>query len=221
MTRKATRPRKSSAAPEPDTPRADPQRPGATESGLPVPQDLRAGYVPLLYPPTSGKVRGIALADWAFAWSCHWHDGRTFPHRIVSEDCPGCRAGQLARWSAYLPVLTLPDRRQRLMMISFEAWVNCRELSLQQGRLRGATIHLARTGTARQGRVVASFEATKPSEGLPDTFDPRPVLERLWGVKEGWLAAQGYSLAGDQPPVEPHLPNERLQPTHDKKGGKS
>lgn len=175
------------------------------DTGIPCPSEPRGRFVPLLYPGPAGRADAVLLSDWAFGWSVHWGPGGTSPHVVPDDDCPFCRAGQLPRWTAYVPCLTALTWRHRILQISSEAWLGCADLSSRQGSLRGLGVSLRRLGTAKNGKVTALVIATKAPPRLPDGYDVRPVLSRLWGMKEDWLETQcGPYQEGVKPPgVQP------------------
>lgn len=136
--------------------------------------------------PPTGKAFIRFLGNVVGVWT-HWLEGRSTP--CMGKECRHCHDGAPQRWKSYAPALwwrtTLDQRTGKRA----SQWISVVEITEGLGELvgrplRGQVIELRRPGKRRNSPLEFSTLEEKVKGDLPDAFDVRPILEKLWGCRK-------------------------------------
>ena len=164
--------------------------------------------------PPTGKAFIRFLGNVVGVWT-HWLEGRSTP--CLGKECRHCLEGVPQRWKGYAPALwwkvwldqKTGKQQGKWLAVVVEITEGLTEL---KGRpLRGQVIELRRPGKRRNGPLEFSA-LDKPAAGdLPDAFDVRPILERLWGCRKRVVPAgqDGEAPTADNPQLDDATADER------------
>jgi len=108
----------------------------------------------------------------------HWVDGKTLPHH--DDTCALCGKGPIV-WKAYAPGQVWNDLGGgkgvwSLCVIELTEGLKIPETMMRQ------TYQLTRLPSTSQARFSLKAVKDMTGEAWGETFDVRPVLERLWGM---------------------------------------
>jgi hypothetical protein len=117
----------------------------------------------------------------------HWFGNRSMPCTGSDNDCLFDHRQTSARWQGWISCVRL-DKRIPLMFALTPGAALALELTHPAGSWRGRHILIGRTGTARNGKMNASFALTTPekSEVLPGPINATWWLLRMWGPPAAW-----------------------------------
>ncbi len=143
------------------------------------------------------RMRAILLGK-LLGRNCHFIDGRTKP--CAGQGCPVCRQ-QCRRWYGWAPALIVEGRKVGMMgnQTTWRFPLPAREAVLEltesayatiAGReLRGLCVDVFRAGNSERSPVrleVIAADAFNLPGPLPDAFDPKSILSRLWSAPDAF-----------------------------------
>jgi hypothetical protein len=120
----------------------------------------------------------------------HWIGRRSFP--CEGEDrCPRTLHAKPCRWQAYAPAAQLVPVQDPNTLSYGPSWKRAvlpvselmnAKLEAAGVKIPGTVVTVARSKTSKEVvlREVTTLETTK---GLPEWFDVKPILYRLWGIR--------------------------------------
>lgn len=133
-----------------------------------------------------GDSKVVLLGEPAGVWT-HWMGRRSLP--CLGEHCPTSRHRRPAQWYGYYPavqlVTELHERGYREQLGSKIVLPGSSHFPAEisgKGIVRGLVCTLRKEAGRREFHVKALAVANDPSQ-LPETFNVRDVLYRLWGVR--------------------------------------
>jgi hypothetical protein len=107
-------------------------------------------------------------------------EGRTLPCVKVLGYCEGCSRQLPKRWKGYLAIVSPADGRYAILELTEEARRTCPGLCDGESNLRGQRIVLKRRGTSARSSVQAQILPFTLQPNLPEMFDLKEALQRLW-----------------------------------------
>lgn len=107
----------------------------------------------------------------------HWVDNRKRP--CAGESCPHCELYVPRRWYGYAPALQeIPGKAPAKVVVEITENINFQLDGLEQ---KGLVIFLSRSSKFSPLRLeIPKNQSDKP---LPESFDVRPILLKMWGLK--------------------------------------
>jgi len=134
----------------------------------------------------AGQKHLVRLLD-AMVWHpLHWVEGRSKP--CLGGECEQCKTNQRIHWSAYAPAMLWTRNLDTgicfwkpIVLVLTAAAAK----KLENRDCQDLLIRLSR-GTAKSSIVVVEIEPFDERPSLPEakSFDVRPILCRLWGIRE-------------------------------------
>lgn len=127
----------------------------------------------------------LRLLDTPLWVRLHWSEGRSRP--CLGRDCPECRASRRPVWKAYAPAQLYARTKAGgadWQTVILELTEQCADVV--RGRdARDLLLRVSR-GPAKRSPVEAEVYVPRGPADLPpaESFDVRPTLFRLWGVRE-------------------------------------
>lgn len=146
------------------------------------------------------------LGELVGVWT-HYVDRRTRP--CVGSGCEQCALGRRPRWYGYVPALG----QQWIVTGKYsdgtpfggyhrpieEVILELSETAykpLDGRQLRGIEVDLKRPGKDKRQPMRLQINEPPSIAHLPEPFDPRPVLYRLWGISEDAPSIPAEAIAG-------------------------
>lgn len=168
----------------------------------------------VVWPRAGQPLVVLCLAEKIFGKYLHYDIklDRSRPCTAWSGACTYCGENIPCRWMGYEPALNVETREQCIAMVTESAARMIEADPLSNGGLRGKRLLLQRCGKGPTERVEAILVAAQVRDLLVPTFDPEPILARLWGTdgRKGArivaAQAQGELFYGDGLPAQ--LPGE-------------
>lgn len=157
------------------------------------PQADRRPFYPIWSPTPDREIHVVLVSQSLLGVFTHWIDGRTRPCLGSREECVGCDLKLPRRWKCFLGAFNPASGRLGILEVTQEAFLRCRQLNEDSGKLRGLTVRLIRTGLAKNARVTALVGARVTAGAtVPPSFDVKAALERVWfsATPEGLDAAE-------------------------------
>jgi hypothetical protein len=144
----------------------------------------RGRHYDILKPGWPRPVWAIVLADYFACVQVHWYPLTRQTRCCVRPmgACPGCDAGELPRWKAYIAAEAVNSGRQAIVELTAEAVRRCPELYLEPlPLLRGRLIGLVKSAPGQFAAVAPKMGRLKDGVAIPPEWNLPPVLQRLWG----------------------------------------
>jgi hypothetical protein len=139
---------------------------------FPVLQMIRVG--------PSEKLTGFVTSHQVHCYLTHWSGGRTVGH--VFGCCPGCNAGIVCDFNAYVGFFCPSTRHHRLLNLTKAAVGQIRDGAGTLWNLRGLQLTLKRRGGKINNRLMVDTGMIYPGHsGLPDPVHATDHLMRIWG----------------------------------------
>lgn len=138
-------------------------------------------FIPI-YSPRPGKGLYLwSLNDCAVTVPTHYVWRRTVPCVGAANACEGCAIKRQLRVKAYLGCYEPEFSRVVMLELTQEALAYSNvELIKPKESLRAKYVHCWRLGAAVNGAVRVELADTRQAPSLPEAFDVRPALLRIW-----------------------------------------
>lgn len=111
----------------------------------------------------------------------HYFHARTIPCVGEANECAGCKCGQGKRVKGYLGAFEPAFSRLCILELTHEGMRTCNvDLFNDNIDLRGFIASVKRIGKGRNGAMRCEMGGLQQLQGLPESFDVRAVLCRIW-----------------------------------------
>lgn len=138
----------------------------------------------------------------------HWLD--TLSRPCLGHECPHCARGLAQRWKGYAAALLWARDSGTGKGVWRSVVCEITEAAnafLAARDLRGLIVEFRRPGRRRNGLLEVTVLEKPCTDPLPEAFDVRPILERLWDMRQRHLPVADPScdilpFAGGSPAVE-------------------
>ena len=111
----------------------------------------------------------------------HWHalEKKSLP--CTGPDCSLCPEPR--RWKGYAPALLWRHIEKNWAPIVADITENSIEITRENEPLRGKIFEVRRPGQRNNSPIIMTFREDKGTDNLPEPFDVKPILVRLWGYQ--------------------------------------
>lgn len=149
-----------------------------------VPKVEDERFIPI-YSAVPGATFELAIvSDQLVTVVTHYMHRRTFPCVGEANSCEGCAAHRQARVKGYFGCWEKQFNRLVMAELTTEAMSRSNvPLAPRASGFRGRVIKLWRIGKGENGAVRCAFHDVKEPLELPDEFDVRAALTRIWNGK--------------------------------------
>lgn len=104
----------------------------------------------------------------------------------LGKTCQLCEKGVVPRWLGYLGCWSQTRKGKFLLELTHMAALKLAEKAEALGSLRGYTVQIERAGDKPNGELlVRCAHLGQDDEQVPESFDVRLQLRRMWGLDDG------------------------------------
>jgi hypothetical protein len=151
--------------------------------GLPPSSANLAPFTEIKTPTFFTPVTGVLLSGQMLYRALHYDhaSGHSYPCPGPGR-CEACGAGRPQFLTAWLACCGERTCYRFIMQLSAAAIEDVRGICARQPLLRGLILTTTRQDTRRNAKMRCEFIGRDNRDFLPEPFDVRAVLERIWGV---------------------------------------
>lgn len=154
-------------------------------AGIPPRAERAAARIDVLTPTYWRPVSGTILAPQVWTRWKHFHTESKRPYPCPSPGtCPACVAGLITYATGFLCCCSVQSNRPAILQLSDLALADLEIYCAHAPLSRGLQIKTTRQDTRSNAKMHAEILGRDAREYLPAAFDPRPTLERMWGLAE-------------------------------------
>lgn len=132
----------------------------------------------------------------------HWGKGKSEPHYVDEDNCPGCNARRPRRWKGFIHAYCFEKKQEVLVELTPSSAKSLLDQLGAKASLRGNRIQVKRTKGANGRLLISVLTACPNPQDLPPAKDPKASILKLWGFDE-----DEFDKAIDGPEGEEETPD--------------